>query len=73
MRDDLYGALSSEFHEEEMEKIFTSKEWHCQFIEDINGQVIGFFELSSRNIVVEKYKDPRVFSCHGFPRNLSNS
>lgn len=51
MRSDLYCSLSSEFHEEEMEKIFNSNEWHCQFVEDGNGQVIGFLELSSRNIV----------------------
>ena len=51
MRGDLYGSLSNEFHEEEMEGILNSNEWHCQFIEDRNGHAIGFLELSSRNIV----------------------
>jgi len=51
MRDELYSSLSSEFHAEEMEKIFHSSEWHCQFIEDKNKHILGFLELSSRNIV----------------------
>lgn len=51
MRGELYSSLSDEFHEVEMEKIFTSKDWHCHFLADENGHVIGFFELSSRNVV----------------------
>lgn len=51
MRNDLYDSLSSDFHEDEMEKIFNSNEWHCRFVVDDSDQVIGFLELSSRNIV----------------------
>jgi aminoglycoside 6'-N-acetyltransferase I len=51
MRSVLYSSLSDEFHKEEMEKIFNSSEWYCQFIEDKNNYVLGFIELSSRNVV----------------------
>ena len=51
MRSELYSSLSGEFHVEEMEKIFNSSEWYCQFIEDKNNRVLGFIELSSRNVV----------------------
>ena len=51
MRHDLYGSLTSGFHEKEMEGIFASEAWHCRFITDENNRVIGLVELSSRNIV----------------------
>ena len=51
MRGELYGSLSNDFHKEEMEKIFNSSEWYCRFIKDSNDRVLGFFELSYRNMV----------------------
>ena len=51
MRKDLYRVLNNDFHLQEMENIFQSKVWHCQFVKDENNRIIGLVELSSRNIV----------------------
>ena len=51
MREDVYGSLEDEFHEKEMKQIFSSDDWFCYFLENENGQITGFAELSSRNIV----------------------
>ncbi len=51
MRNELYDSLSNDFHDKEMDKIISSNEWHCQFIQDDDGRTIGFIEVSERNIV----------------------
>ncbi len=51
MREDLYGSLNNDYHAKEMENIFVSDVWFCNFLADENNQVIGLVELSSRNIV----------------------
>jgi aminoglycoside 6'-N-acetyltransferase I len=51
MRKDLYHVLNNDSHLQEMENIFQSKVWYCQFIKDENNRIIGLVELSSRNIV----------------------
>ncbi len=51
MRESIYESLSSEFHDREMNLIFISDDWHCLFIKNENDKILGFVELSSRNIV----------------------
>lgn len=51
MREQVYGSLSDEYHEKQMEQVFESKTWSCQFVTDDNNHVLGLVELSSRNIV----------------------
>ena len=51
MREEIYSSLSDEYHEKEMEQIFKSDAWYCQFLMDENNHVLGLVELSSRNIV----------------------
>jgi len=51
MREGVYNSLEDEFHEKEMKQIFVSDDWFCYFLEEESGQIVGFVELSSRNIV----------------------
>lgn len=37
MHGELYSSPGSEFHEEEMEKLFDNGEWHRQFIVEKNS------------------------------------
>lgn len=51
MRQEVYSSLDDKFHEKEMKQIFVSTDWFCCFLMSENNQVLGFTELSSRNIV----------------------
>jgi len=50
MRREVYGSLSDGFHEQEMALIFERKDWFCYFFTDANEQILGFVELSARNV-----------------------
>ena len=49
-RNSVYCGVTDEFHEIEMENIFKSEEWFCYFLES-ETNIIGFVELSARNVV----------------------
>lgn len=51
MRGHIYDSLSSEFHGKEMADIFARNDWYCLFIKNKDDEILGFIELSSRNIV----------------------
>lgn len=51
MRKDLYRTLDDPFHTQEMELIHDSDSWHCWLITDEKEDIMGFVELSARNIV----------------------
>jgi len=51
MRECVYESLSNGFHDKEMSQIIKSEDWHCLFIKDNGNKILGFVELSSRNIV----------------------
>ena len=50
-REALYKSVDDKFNLEEMDNIFNSKDWHCQFIESEDNKKIGMVEISYRNIV----------------------
>jgi len=50
-RNSVYSTVTDEFHEIEMENIFGSEEWFCYFLTNENNNIIGFVELSARNVV----------------------
>ncbi len=47
----LYHGLDDTFHNQEMQQIHASPDWHCWFIRNDHGDIIGLVELSLRNIV----------------------
>ncbi len=51
MREEVYSSLDDIFHKKEMKQIFVSNDWYCCFLKNENDQILGFVELSSRNIV----------------------
>ena len=51
MRKAIYSSVDDKLNRQEMENIFDSDEWSCQFIEEESGQKIGLVEVSARNIV----------------------
>jgi len=51
MRNAVYGGLSDGFHEEEMELVLRSPDWACRVATGADGSVMGFVEVSLRNIV----------------------
>lgn len=51
MRQVLYGSLDDAYHDEEMSNTLIHPDWHCSFIVSDKGEIMGFVELSSRNIV----------------------
>ena len=51
MRQELYHSTGDPSPDEEMRNIHTSDDWHCWFITDVDGEVIGLAEISIRNIV----------------------
>jgi len=51
MRECVYESLSSDFHDNEMSLIIRKEDWHCLFIKDKKNEILGFVELSSRNVV----------------------
>ena len=51
MRRELYGDLSSRFHETEMELIFSSVDATCFIGLDDSGAAVAMLELSLRNFV----------------------
>jgi len=51
MRHELYGELSAQFHEAEMELIFSSKEATCFIGLSESGAAVAMLEVSLRNFV----------------------
>jgi len=51
MRHELYGELSAQFHEAEMELIFSSKEATCFIGLRESGAAVAMLEVSLRNFV----------------------
>lgn len=51
MRQALYESLDDFHHEEEMAWILEADYWHCLLAESEEGEIMGFLELSLRNIV----------------------
>jgi len=51
MRHELYGELSAQFHEAEMELIFSSKEATCFIGLSESGATVAMLEVSLRNFV----------------------
>jgi len=51
MREDVYSLINDEFHNLEMNLITNRSDWYCYFIVNYQNQILGFVELSSRNVV----------------------
>ena len=51
MREEVYCSLDDDFHDREMKQIFVRSDWYCYFLKNSDDQIVGFIELSSRNIV----------------------
>jgi len=51
MRECVYESLSNDFHDKEMSQIIKREDWFCLFIKDNENKILGFVELSSRNVV----------------------
>jgi aminoglycoside 6'-N-acetyltransferase I len=51
MRQEVYHVIGESFHDKEMRMIHTSDDWHCWFITDVDGEIIGLVEVSIRKIV----------------------
>ncbi|MDJ0618822.1 MAG: GNAT family N-acetyltransferase [Calothrix sp. MO_192.B10] len=51
MRQTLYTGLESEFHEQEMQWIFNSVDKACFILLSDSDKVMGFLEVSLRNLV----------------------
>ncbi|MDJ0716028.1 MAG: GNAT family N-acetyltransferase [Prochloraceae cyanobacterium] len=51
MRQTLYSGLETEFHEQEMQWIFTSDDKACFIFLSDRDEIMGFLEISLRNIV----------------------
>ncbi|MDJ0733878.1 MAG: GNAT family N-acetyltransferase [Nostocaceae cyanobacterium] len=51
MRQTLYSGLESDFHEQEMEWIFKSDDKACFIFLSDSDEVMGFLEVSLRNLV----------------------
>ena len=51
MRECVYESLSNDFHDKEMSQIINREDWFCLFIKDNENKILGFVELSSRNVV----------------------
>lgn len=50
MRNALYNGMEEAFDDHEMKTIIDDPQWHCMFV-TLSKDVIGFVELSLRNIV----------------------
>lgn len=51
MRDAVYGSLSHGFHKEEMELVLQSPDRMCRVATGADNSVVGFVQVSLRNIV----------------------
>ena len=51
MRTDLYSGLEEGFHDRDIELILGSRDRACLFVRSPNGDVVGFLEVSLRNVV----------------------
>jgi aminoglycoside 6'-N-acetyltransferase I len=51
LRQALYNELKDADNDSEVQKIFASHDWHCWFVIDKQGNIIGLVELAARNIV----------------------
>lgn len=51
MRMDLYSGLEEPFHDRDIERILTLRERSCLLVRAPNNDVVGFIEVSLRNIV----------------------
>ena len=50
MREAVYGSLDDDFHSREMELILARDDRFCYFLADESDLILGFVELTSRNI-----------------------
>lgn len=51
MRTEVYSSLDDDFHDKEMEQVIEREGWFCYFLTDEGNQILGFVELSLRNVV----------------------
>jgi aminoglycoside 6'-N-acetyltransferase I len=51
MRADMYAGLDESFHDHEIKRILESRDRKCLFVSAPNRDVVGFMEVSLRNLV----------------------
>jgi aminoglycoside 6'-N-acetyltransferase I len=51
MRADMFAGLDDAFHDHEIERILESRDRKCLFVRAPNRDVVGFMEVSLRNLV----------------------